>query len=68
MKPVLIHGYSIDLDHDLLQAKNVKELKAKIELFTHLEGEEKDQAYDLLWKELHPNAKPVKEEVVKPEE
>jgi hypothetical protein len=59
MRSVTIEGYHIDLDHELFQVKSLKDLK-KIDIFSHLEGEAKDKAFDSLWSELHPNAKPPK--------
>jgi hypothetical protein len=61
MKTVTIEGYHINLDHESFNVRTVKDLKKAVELFSHLEGEEKDKAYDLLWNELHPNAKTPKE-------
>ena len=54
MRTITIAGYHIDLDHELFEAKTLKDLKKNIELFSHLDNESKDKAYDLLWKELHP--------------
>ena len=59
MRAVTIQGNHIDLDHELFQVKSLKDLK-KVDIFSNLEGENKDKAFDQLWNELHPNAKPTK--------
>lgn len=66
MRTVTIQGYHINLDHELFNVKTLKDLK-KIDLFSHLENEERDKAYDLLWNELHPG-KPPKETAEEPKE
>jgi len=50
MRTVTVVGVHINLDQ-LGSFKNLKELKSKgDQIFDHLSGEEKDKAYDELWK------------------
>jgi hypothetical protein len=64
MRTITIEGHNIDLDHPLFKAKTLKGLKEDISIFNHLSDEEKEKAYDQLWKELHPDEKKNKKQEV----
>lgn len=63
MSSITIEGYDINLDHDLLKAKNLKDLKSKNpDFFGHLNDEDKEKAYNLLWNKISPKSKEEKTE------
>jgi hypothetical protein len=57
MKNIIIKGWHINLDHDHVKAKTLKELKIQNIFFTNLNDEEKESAYNELWEVLHPSRK-----------